>query len=119
MRSCVVCGTSLDDRRSDARHCGGPCRAEAARLRAILSGRGSGPYRSVAERVRALSKRTNRAWRGSQVRLAASATSRPQASRVQARAESAPGRSPSSIGDRPSAQPAAVQVRRHSQEETP
>ena len=54
----MVCGTSLEGRRADARRCGGPCRAEASRLRAILSGRGSGPYRSVAERLGARRKRT-------------------------------------------------------------
>jgi hypothetical protein len=58
MRVCVVCGNSLEGRRIDARHCGGPCRAEASRLRAILSGRGSGPYRSLAERLEARRKRT-------------------------------------------------------------
>ena len=55
---CVVCGVPLDGRRSDARHCGGPCRAEAARLRAILNGRGSGPYRSIESRLSARRRRT-------------------------------------------------------------
>lgn len=34
MRSCEVCGASLEDRRSHARHCGGRCRAAASRARA-------------------------------------------------------------------------------------
>lgn len=60
-RHCVVCGESLAGRRSDARHCSGPCRAEAARLRGILSGSpGSSnqAYRSVAERNEARRRRT-------------------------------------------------------------
>jgi hypothetical protein len=44
MRVCVVCGTSLEGRRADARHCGGPCRAEASLLRAILRGKTTAPY---------------------------------------------------------------------------
>lgn len=42
-RSCVICGESLSGRRADARHCGGPCRAEASRLRRILAGEGAPP----------------------------------------------------------------------------
>jgi hypothetical protein len=51
MRVCVVCGAPLEGRRVDARHCGGPCRAEASRLKAILSGRGSGSHSSVMGQV--------------------------------------------------------------------
>ena len=51
MRSCVVCGASLDGRRADARHCGGPCRAEASRLRQILKGSARVPYRSIHQRL--------------------------------------------------------------------
>jgi len=53
MRSCVVCGTSLEGRRSDALHCDPPCRAEASLLRRILSGSDGVPYRSVEERLEA------------------------------------------------------------------
>jgi hypothetical protein len=53
MRSCVVCGAPLEGRRSDARHCGPPCRAEASRLRQILNGSDAGPYRSIDDRLRA------------------------------------------------------------------
>lgn len=57
MRVCVVCGVPIDGRRSDARHCSGACRAEAARLRGILRGEGSSegnvPYRSIEQRLRA------------------------------------------------------------------
>jgi hypothetical protein len=55
MRSCIVCGASLDGMRSDARHCGPPCRAEASRLRGILDGN-AGPYESVRERMAAFSR---------------------------------------------------------------
>jgi len=51
LRSCVICGGSLSGRRADARHCGGPCRAEASRLRRILDGVGAPPYSSIYERL--------------------------------------------------------------------
>jgi hypothetical protein len=53
LRACVVCGTNLAGRRADARHCGGPCRAEASRLRRILAGREVGPYQSIQARMAA------------------------------------------------------------------
>lgn len=57
-RICVVCGRELnEDKRADAIVCGPPCRAERGRLIAILDGRGSGPYRSVVSRLRALENR--------------------------------------------------------------
>jgi hypothetical protein len=59
-RACIVCGASLAGRRRQARCCSGACRAEAARLRGILSGSGSGAYRSVAGRLAARRKRTSR-----------------------------------------------------------
>lgn len=46
LRSCVICGASLEGRRADARHCGAPCRAEASLLRAILRCKTSAPYGS-------------------------------------------------------------------------
>jgi hypothetical protein len=55
MRSCVVCGEPLEGRRCDARHCGGPCRAEASRLRRILNG-GPNTYLSVRERMAVFSR---------------------------------------------------------------
>jgi hypothetical protein len=58
-RRCVVCGSSLAGHRSDARHCSGACRAEAARLRAILSAAEGQRYHSVAERQGARRKRTH------------------------------------------------------------
>lgn len=48
-RQCVVCGTPLTRHRKDARYCGPPCRAEANRLKAILSA--SGQYSSISERL--------------------------------------------------------------------
>jgi hypothetical protein len=59
MRVCVLCDASLEGRRADARHCSGACRAEASRLRAILSGRGSGSYESIKQRLQACRKRTS------------------------------------------------------------
>jgi hypothetical protein len=55
-RVCVVCGSSLINRRSEARHCSAACRVEASRIRGILSGTYSGPYRSVKERLEAAQK---------------------------------------------------------------
>lgn len=49
MRCCVVCGRSLIGRRSDCLTCSTGCRREAARLRAVLSGRSDGPYQTVAD----------------------------------------------------------------------
>jgi len=34
VRTCAHCGTSIDGYRSQARYCGGPCRAAASRKRA-------------------------------------------------------------------------------------
>ena len=56
-RGCVVCGAPLAGRRAHARCCGGACRAEAARLRAILDGR-PGFYRSISARLAARGGRT-------------------------------------------------------------
>jgi hypothetical protein len=64
-RICVVCGRALDvDARRDALVCSPPCRAERGRLRAILDGRGSGPYRSVVSRLGALENRARGATGG-------------------------------------------------------
>lgn len=62
-RVCVVCGSSLATRRSDAIYCGGPCRAEAARLRAILSGKRGQKYESLVARLAASRRRTQTRWR--------------------------------------------------------
>jgi len=59
-RWCVICGTDISRRRSDARHCSGACRAEASRMRAILNNAGSVPYSSVAKRLEKAQKRTSR-----------------------------------------------------------
>jgi len=59
-RVCVVCGQTLRGRRADALHCSGACRAEAARLTAILSAAPGQRYRSLAERLAARRKRTQR-----------------------------------------------------------
>jgi hypothetical protein len=53
-RVCCVCGTSLAAHRPHARHCSGACRAEASRIKAILAGKYSGRYISLAERFQAL-----------------------------------------------------------------
>lgn len=55
-RVCVVCGASLINHRPDARHCSPVCRVETHRLRAILSGASSSPYKSIKERLEAAQK---------------------------------------------------------------
>jgi hypothetical protein len=60
-RVCLVCEASLEGRRADARYCSGACRAEGSRLQQILRGEGSGPYRTVASRLQALTERTKKA----------------------------------------------------------
>jgi hypothetical protein len=55
---CALCGAGMVGRRSDARYCGDPCRIEASRLRRLLAGERVGPYRSVADRLRAARSRT-------------------------------------------------------------
>ncbi len=54
-RHCPVCGTDLAAKRSDARFCGGRCRAEASRLSRLLAGADADGWGSVEER---LEKRT-------------------------------------------------------------
>jgi hypothetical protein len=46
---CEYCGTQLKDRRVDCRHCGGPCRAAASRLRQASGLEG---FRTALERAR-------------------------------------------------------------------
>jgi hypothetical protein len=60
MRVCVICDASLADLRADARHCSGACRAEASRLKGILSGNQPDGYRSIRDRLAAPRKRTRR-----------------------------------------------------------
>lgn len=60
-RVCVVCGVSIATRRRQARFCSGSRRAEASRIQAILSGSGTQPYRSLAERLDVRRNRTQRA----------------------------------------------------------
>lgn len=50
-RVCITCGGSLVGHRKDARCCSASCRVEASRFRTILEGTGTGPYRSIAERL--------------------------------------------------------------------
>jgi hypothetical protein len=59
-RVCVMCGVPLVGRRADALHCSPGCRREASRLRAILSGSGSGPYGSIAQKLGVARKRAKR-----------------------------------------------------------
>jgi hypothetical protein len=49
MRRCPVCGVSLAGRHPDARTCSAACRREAGRFRAVLAGRGDGPYGTLAD----------------------------------------------------------------------
>ncbi len=37
-RTCPICGTALVNCRRDALYCGGPCRAEASRVRRLREG---------------------------------------------------------------------------------
>lgn len=62
MRVCRICGASLAGRRRQTVYCDGPCRAEASRLRAILSGNPSAPYKSLAERFEVARNRTSDFW---------------------------------------------------------
>jgi hypothetical protein len=63
-RVCSVCGRSLKNHRKDARVCSDSCRAEASRLRRILSNEEADGYRSVDQRIRARQRRTKRRMRG-------------------------------------------------------
>lgn len=65
MRFCVFCDQPLIQRRSDCRYCSGACKAEGARLRAILSGEKPLGYRSVVQRMDSRRSRTNRRRLGS------------------------------------------------------
>ena len=65
-RVCVVCDASLNGRRADAKHCSPTCRAEAARIRAILDGTGRCRYRSLKQRREAAQKRTQRGKEGAE-----------------------------------------------------
>jgi len=56
---CCLCGNPLVGRRSDARHCCDSHRAEANRLRRLLGGEQVGPYRSVADRLKAARSRNS------------------------------------------------------------
>jgi hypothetical protein len=47
--ACIVCGRTLAGRHADARTCSAACRREASRFRAVLAGRGDGPYRTLAD----------------------------------------------------------------------
>jgi hypothetical protein len=51
LRVCITCGGSLVGHHKDARCCSASCRVEASRFRAILNATGTGPYRSIAERL--------------------------------------------------------------------
>jgi hypothetical protein len=61
-RVCAICGTALDARRADARHCGAACRREASRLRRLLAGEPVEGYRNLAEYLNARQRRAKRVW---------------------------------------------------------
>jgi hypothetical protein len=63
-RFCVVCTASLAGHRSHARHCSGACRAEASRIRAILSGDEALPWRSLKERRESAHRDRVGLWEG-------------------------------------------------------
>jgi hypothetical protein len=58
MRTCANCGTSINDRRSQAIYCGGPCRAAASRKRAAERAGGSSEGPEPVERAKCARKRT-------------------------------------------------------------
>lgn len=60
-RLCGLCGTSIEGRRRHARFCSGACRAEASRLRRILSGSEADGFGSIAARVASMGR--NRTYR--------------------------------------------------------
>jgi hypothetical protein len=60
-RVCVICGDPIVHRSEATRHCSAACRVEASRIRAILAGNYSGPYRSVRERLEAAERGVQRA----------------------------------------------------------
>jgi hypothetical protein len=47
-RTCPICGAALDDQRRDAVYCGGPCRAEASRVRRLREGQAVDGYSDLA-----------------------------------------------------------------------
>jgi hypothetical protein len=55
-RACSVCGAGM---RADAVVCSASCRAEASRLRRLLSGTDADGYRSLTERLGARRRRTS------------------------------------------------------------
>jgi hypothetical protein len=59
-RACRVCGAALAGRRRDALYCGGPCRAEASRVRRLREGRAVDGYQDL-KTCDARHKRTERA----------------------------------------------------------
>ncbi len=59
VRHCLVCDAPLVGKRPHATFCSARHRAEAARLRAILSGSEAAPFRSLPERRARARKRTN------------------------------------------------------------
>lgn len=48
-RRCPVCGRSLAEKRSQARSCGGSCRAELSRLERLIQGRPADGMESIAD----------------------------------------------------------------------
>jgi hypothetical protein len=61
-RVCRLCGAPLGDRRRDALYCSDAHRAEAGRIRAILSGSPTTIYPSLAHRIEASQRRTQSFW---------------------------------------------------------
>jgi len=47
-RRCPMCGQDMTGRSPEAEVCGPSCRRERSRLLALISGRGAGPYPTVA-----------------------------------------------------------------------
>lgn len=56
---CPVCGASLEGRRKQSKTCSSACRREASRLRAVLAGRGDGPYSTLQQLAERRQRRAN------------------------------------------------------------
>jgi hypothetical protein len=58
-RACLVCGTSLEGRRREARYCSGACRREANRIAHLLAGQPDSGYRTLGDYVQRRQRRAN------------------------------------------------------------
>lgn len=62
-RRCRLCGFAIEHLRADSGFCGDACRAEASRLRRILTGETVNGYETLADRFEAFRAEQKRCWR--------------------------------------------------------